>query len=268
MTYLFCTNGSRCIKIPPQFGIGQERHFLFKKALTIFLVSFVIALPVQAQDAAWDEALLENDVDPWEDFNRKVFAFNDWFDGYIFRPAAKVYDTFTPQFVKSGVGNFFNNIGEIPTIGNDLLQGKVSRAASATGRFVINTTLGLAGTVDVATEFGLEAHDEDFGQTLAVWGAPAGPYVVLPFLGPSTVRDTGAMVGDWGTDVMSHIDNIETRNSLRALEILDLRASFLTADELMMGDRYIFMRDAYIQSRDYEIADGEVEVDEFGFDDF
>lgn len=232
----------------------------------MLLLAFVP--PVNAQDAAWDEALLQNDVDPWESFNRKVFNFNDWFDRALFKPTAQVYDAVTPQFIRSGIGNFFNNIGEIPTISNDLLQGKFSRAASATGRFIINTTLGLAGTVDVATEFGLEAHDEDFGQTLAVWGAPAGPYMVLPFLGPSTVRDTGGKVGDWGTDVMSHVDDVDTRNGLRAIEILDLRASFLAADELMIGDRYVFMRDAYLQSRDYDIADGKVQVDEFGFDDF
>lgn len=232
----------------------------------LLLLAFVH--PVKAQDAAWDEALLQNDVDPWEGFNRKVFNFNDWFDRALFKPTAQVYDAVTPQFIKSGIGNFFNNIGELPTIGNDLLQGKFTRAASATGRFVINTTLGLAGTVDVATEFGLEAHDEDFGQTLAVWGAPSGPYLVLPFLGPSTVRDTGGMVGDWGTDLMSHVDNVEARNGLRAIEILDLRASFLAADELMIGDRYVFMRDAYLQSRDYDIADGQVKADEFGFDDF
>jgi phospholipid-binding lipoprotein MlaA len=241
---------------------------LFKTALSVLLLCLSLVPAVQAQDAAWDEALLENDVDPWEGFNRKVFGFNDWFDRALFKPSAQVYDTVTPQFVKSGVGNFFNNIGELPTIGNDLLQGQFGRAASATGRFLINTTLGLAGTVDVASEFGLERHEEDFGQTLAVWGAPSGPYIVLPFLGPSTVRDTGALAGDWGTDVMSHVEHIETRNSLRALEILDLRASFLAADELMIGDRYVFMRDAYLQSRDYEIANGEVEVDEFGFDDF
>lgn len=241
---------------------------MFKSTLSVLLLCFWLVPAVHAQDAAWDEALLENDVDPWEEFNRKVFGFNDWFDRALFKPSAQVYDNVTPQFVKSGVGNFFNNIGELPTIGNDLLQGQFVRAASATGRFLINTTLGLAGTVDVATEFGLERHKEDFGQTLAVWGAPAGPYVVLPFLGPSTLRDTGALAGDWGTDVMSHVEHIETRNSLRVLEILDLRASFLAADELMIGDRYVFMRDAYLQSRDYEIANGDVEVDEFGFDDF
>lgn len=241
---------------------------MLKHFLPVMLLSFALGLPAQAQDAAWDEALLQNDVDPWEDFNRKVFNFNDWFDSHLFRPTAQVYDAVTPQFIRSGIGNFFSNLGEIPTIGNDLLQGKFSRAASASGRFLINTTIGLAGTVDVATEMGLEQHDEDFGQTLAVWGAPAGPYVVLPFLGPSTVRDTGAMVGDWGTDVLSHLDDVDTRNSLRALEILDLRASFLAADELMIGDRYVFMRDAYLQNRDYDIADGVVEVDDFGFDDF
>lgn len=241
---------------------------LKKSLLTISLLMFVLSVPTQAQDAAWDEALLHNDVDPWEGFNRKVFTFNDWFDGALLKPTAKVYDTFTPQFVRSGVGNFFSNLGELPTIANDILQGKFGRAASASGRFLINSTLGLAGTVDVASELGVEHHEEDFGQTLAVWGAPSGPYLVLPFLGPSTVRDTGALVGDWNTDVMSHVDDVQTRNSLRAIEIVDLRAGLLTAEELMIGDRYVFMRDAYLQSRDYEIADGVVETDDFGFDDF
>lgn len=225
---------------------------------------------VHAQDAAWDEALLENNADPWESTNRKIFDFNEWVDGAVFKPVAKFYVAVTPTFIQVGVGNFFDNLGEIPTAGNDLLQGKFSRAASATGRFLVNTTIGLAGTIDIATNMGLEEHSEDFGQTLAVWGVGSGNYVVLPFLGPSTVRDTASLTVDWSTDVLSYTDDVSSRNSLRALDIIDTRAGLLTAEELIIGDRYVFIRDAFLQSREYEIVDGKVEKnDDFGdFDDF
>lgn len=228
-----------------------------------------------AEDIAWGNDLAENNVDPWEGMNRKVFSFNDWFDGHLFKPVAQVYGKVTPDAVQSGIGNFFSNLGELPTLGNDLLQGKFARAGSASGRFLINTTLGLCGVIDVATKMGVEHHDEDFGQTLAVWGVDSGPYIVLPFMGSSTLRDGAALVVDWNTDPLAYIDDTNTEYGLRALDLLDTRADLLKAEELIIGDRYVFIRDAYLQSREYEVNDGNIAksdsetFDDFGgFDDF
>jgi len=244
---------------------------MFAAGFLLLVSSFAI----NAQDVSWDESLADNEVDPWESFNRKVYNFNDWFDGKLFKPVAKAYDAVTPTFIQVGVGNFFSNLGELPTLGNDILQGKFQRAASATGRFIVNTTIGIGGTIDVASKMGLEHHDEDFGQTLAVWGVDAGPYVVLPFLGSSTLRDSSAFIVDWNTDPLSYVDDQNTEYGLRALDLLDTRAELLKAEELIIGDRYVFIRDAYLQSREYDIADGNVEqqeqadFDDFGgFDDF
>lgn len=222
-----------------------------------------------AEDIAWGNDLAQNNVDPWEGMNRKVFSFNDWFDGHLFKPVAKVYGKVTPDAVQSGIGNFFSNLGELPTLGNDLLQGKFARAGSASGRFLINTTLGLFGVIDVATKMGVEHHDEDFGQTLAVWGVDSGPYIVLPFMGASTLRDGAALVVDWNTDPLAYIDDTNTEYGLRALDLLDTRADLLKAEELIIGDRYVFIRDAYLQSREYEVNDGNIaKSDNESFDDF
>lgn len=204
--------------------------------------------------------------DPWEDFNRKVFAFNDVADRYFLKPATQVYRYVAPKFVERGISNVFSNVMEVPSALNGLLQGKPRSAGKDTGRFLINSTLGVVGWWDVAKEMGLEGGEqEDFGQTLSVWGFSEGPYLVLPFLGASTVRDAVALPIDYVTDPLLQIEHTRTRNTTLALYYLDRRSELMELEKHLTGDRYLFIRDAYLQRREYLINDGEVE-DEFGSD--
>lgn len=204
--------------------------------------------------------------DPWEGFNRKVFAFNNLVDRVILRPLAVTYKTLTPEPVQKGVGNAFRNIMELPSAANALLQAKPRAAGQDAGRFVINTTLGLAGLFDVATPLGLENRDqEDFGQTLAVWGVKQGPYLMLPLWGPSSVRDLAGTPVDWVLDPTNYIDRDRLRYSLSGLDLVHTRAELLELEKQLSGDRYLFIRDIYLQRREHLINDGRVE-DEFGAD--
>jgi len=206
------------------------------------------------------------DRDPWEGFNRAVFRFNDTADRWVLKPAATSYRQVTPIFMQSGISNFFGNLGEVTNTFNGVLQGKWGQAGNDAGRFLVNSTVGIAGLFDVAQYMGLERGDgEDFGQTLAVWGVPSGPYVVLPLLGPSTVRDAPAEVVDWYTDPLAYVEHNPTRYSLTALDMVQIRASLLQAESLLQGDRYLLLRDAYLQRREYLIKNGEQE-DDFGSD--
>lgn len=207
-----------------------------------------------------------DEVDPWNKYNRAMFAFNDVTDRFLLKPLAKGYVFITPKFVQKGVDNAMGNVMEVPTVLNDLLQGKGKQAANDTGRFIINSTIGLAGFFDVAQHMGLKpSGGEDFGQTLAVWGVKQGPYVVLPFIGPSTLRDGLAMPVDWYSDPRSYIDHIPTANTIRAVSLLNARAGFLELEKHITGDRYTFIRDAYLQRRDFLVNDGEIE-DDFGME--
>ena len=202
--------------------------------------------------------------DPWEGFNRKIFAFNNLVDGVILRPVAVTYQKLTPQPVRRGVGNAFSNIMELPSAVNALLQAKPKAAGQDVGRFVINTTLGLVGLIDVATPLGLEGRDqEDFGQTLAVWGVKQGPYLMLPLLGPSSARDLAGMPVDWFLDPTNYIEKDSIRYSLSGLDLVHTRAELLELEKQLSGDRYLFIRDIYLQRREHLINDGRVE-DEFG----
>lgn len=204
--------------------------------------------------------------DPWEDFNRRVHGFNMFTDKIFLRPVTQGYLYVTPRPAQKGIRNVFNNILELPSALNGLLQGKPGSAARDTGRFLVNSTLGLGGLFDVATHMGMESEGrEDFGQTLAVWGFDRGPYVVLPFWGPSTVRDTMGLPVDWLSDPTFHIEHPRTRNSVFALYVLNRRAQLMELEEHLTGDHYSFMRDAYLQHREFLIKDGEVE-DTFGSD--
>lgn len=208
------------------------------------------------------------DQDPWEGWNRNVHEFNDVMDTYVARPLAKGYRFMLPQFVRRGVGNFFSNLGEVPSAVNGLLQAKPGEALKSSGRFVINSTVGVLGLFDVASRFGIKAHKEDLGQTLAVWGVGSGPYVVIPFLGPSTLRDALSIYPNYQLNPIAHasLSDEETYGVL-ALELVHLRHNLLAQEGLIRGDKYVFYRDAYLQNRDYEIRDGVVN-DSFdaGFD--
>ena len=230
--------------------------------LQILLISLFVVAPLRAWSAD------ETNRDPWESYNRKVFAFNDGADRYFLAPIARGYQWATPDPVESGIRNFFSNLDDIMVITNDLLQFKFAQAGSDSGRFLINTTLGVGGFFDVASKVGLEKRRQDFGLTFAHWGAASGPYVVLPLLGPFTVRDGFAAVAGGTLDVVaSQVNHVPTRNTLLATELVDKRASLLAAESLISGDRYSFLRDVYLQQRDFLTNDGVVK-DSFGEEDF
>lgn len=210
-----------------------------------------------------------NAADPLEPFNRASYSFNSTLDDAIFRPVAKGYDAITPDPIKTGVSNFFANLDEIPTISNNLLQGKFSDALNDSGRFLINTTLGLAGFIDVATDLGLEQHDEDFGQTLGAWGIGSGPYLVIPFFGPTTLRDALGRPVDSLVSLTQEVDHDRTRYSIYAVEAIDLRYRLLAIDSQLEDalDEYSFVRDAFIMRREYQVYDGNPPEDEDFYDD-
>jgi phospholipid-binding lipoprotein MlaA len=199
--------------------------------------------------------------DPWERFNRASFKFNDSLDRAILRPVAKGYVKVTPRVVRTGISNALSNLETVTTIINDALQGKMKQAGRDSARFLMNSTLGLGGLFDPASAAGFENNDEDFGQTLGKWGVKSGPYVMLPVLGPSTLRDTFARVPDQFTDPVNYLEDDSTRYIIRAFDILDLRADLLSLDEQLARsyDRYAFVRNAYLQRREFKVMDGNVE---------
>lgn len=208
-----------------------------------------------------------DDRDPWESWNRKVFAFNDTADRWVLSPVAKGYQWVTPDPVEKGIRNAFSNLLDINVIVNDLLQFKLRQAASDSGRFLVNTTIGIGGLFDIATQMGLEKHNEDFGQTLGKWGVTSGPYVVVPLLGSYTLRSGVGAVGNSQLDPVRHISHIRTRNTIMGTRFVDQRAALFAAESLITGDRYTFIRDAYLQRRDFLTNDG-VADDSFGDEDF
>lgn len=206
--------------------------------------------------------------DPWENLNRKVFAFNDVADRYAAKPAAKAYQAITPNFLERGVDNIFSNLRELLNIVADLGQLKFKAVATDGGRFLINSTVGVGGFFEVAAYIGLDKRTEDFGQVLGYWGVKPGPYLVLPILGPSTLRDTGTAVIDAQVDALSQVEHIRTRNQMRVLNLINTRANLLKTESLLSGDRYTFLRDAYLQRRSYLVSDGAVAEDSFGEEEF
>lgn len=208
----------------------------------------------------------ETEKDPWESFNRSIYTFNSVLDGYILKPVAKGYRAVTPDFLEDGIENFFSNASEILTILNDLLQGKFAQGGQDTLRFIVNSTVGIGGFIDIGSRIGLDKHKEDFGQTLAVWGVSDGPFVVLPFLGPRTLRDSFTYIPDSAMSLINTVEDEPTRLGLTAASFISLRASLLDAETLAAGDKYTFIRDAYLQNRTFMINDGEVSEEEL-FDD-
>ena len=201
--------------------------------------------------------------DPFEDLNRDIFIFNEKLDEKLLKPAALTYRKVTPQFARTGVTNFFNNLEEIDTTINQVLQGEIKYAFNDASRFVINSTIGLLGLIDVASKMGLERHEEDFGQTLGVWGFNSGPYIMLPFLGPSNPRDLlSRPISSFLSGTFAMEDN-DVKLALVSIDALETRERLLDAETLIIGDKYIFVKDAYVQSREYEIYNGSTENDEF-----
>lgn len=217
-----------------------------------------VAEAVPASAAAAEPAVKKN-ADPWEKFNRRIFAFNDSADRYVLKPVAKGYVFVTPRFLRTGVTNFFINLRSPIVILNDALQGKLKQAGSDTARFVVNSTVGVAGLIDVAVHWNMPLHDEDFGQTLGKWGMNSGPYLILPLMAPSTVRDTGGFVVDAAANPRRYLIEDEAVDwALTGLDIVSSRASLLELEGIVQGDRYLFIRDLYLQRREFSVQDGQV----------
>ena len=228
-----------------------------KKLTSFFLLLFLSNIAV-------------GEDDPFEEYNRKVWAFNEFLDDNFAKPTAEIYTSFTPDFIEVGITNFFRNLNELDNAANQLLQGKPLLAMNDFSRFLINSTIGLGGFIDVGSRFGLERHDEDFGQTLGVWGVGSGPFLMIPLYGPSTPR---GLAGRSVSSVLSGtfaIEETDVRIGITALDALETRARYLEVETLIIGDRYSFIRDSYMQYQEFESSDGENQTDDFieDMDDF
>lgn len=238
-----------------------NRNGKIKRTLSGVLIGAVITLSGCASTGDVEQQVEQvevNPVDPYEGFNRKMFAFNDTVDDYIAKPMADAYKFITPQFVQTGIFNFFNNLKNINIVLNDVLQAKFQQSAEDSGRFMINTTIGLGGLFDVAKEFGLEQNEEDFEQTLAVWGVPQGSYLVLPILGPTTPRGIPGVIFDTAANPITYVGA-----PVQLLSMLNARANAEGAlkfiDEAAL-DPYVFTRESFLQWRNSLAMDGKVEL--------
>ena len=209
-------------------------------------------------------------TDPWEPMNRTLYQVNTSSDKVTTKPLARGYQKIVPSPVRSGVSNFFRNLTTPRSVLNNFLQGKPKRGFSELGRFLFNSSLGVGGLFDIATAGGMEEYREDFGQTAAVWGVPDGPYVMLPFLGPQTLRDALLMPLDTLSQPLYHYENTSARDKLMVLQIIDLRQSLLTAEKFLEDskDPYITLRESYLQNRAYEVHDGDPPDDDDFYEDF
>jgi len=220
------------------------------------LTSCAAALAMTAGCATGPDA---NPKDPLEPLNRGVMRVNDEVDKYVLKPVAQAYDFALPSPVQIAVSNFFSNISDVYSAANNLMQGKPTRAVEDSMRVIFNSTLGIGGLIDIATPAGLPKYKEDFGQTLGVWGVPPGPYLVLPVFGPSSVRDTAGMLVDRVMDPSAYVYPVWVRNSFTGVRLVSTRAQLLGVSNLLEQaalDRYSFLRDAYLQRREYQIYDG------------
>lgn len=241
----------------------SSRSRVLTALLGLVLLAGCVSLPDDYRDPR----------DPWEAYNRGMYQFNTDFDNAFMKPIAKGYKAVVPEPVDKGITNFFNNLADITSAINNLFQFKLSRAASDVGRLAVNTTVGVLGFVDVASNMGLTDYKEDLGQTLGYWGLPPGPYFVLPLLGPSTVRETLGFVGDLYTDPLfwGGLPGLQLVNGnvawgLVALRAIDRRADLLTASKVLDEaalDPYIFVRDAYLQRRRSLVYDGNPPKDDY-----
>lgn len=244
----------------------QTVRFLRSNVLATWLALLVLIAPLSAQAAGMgyqppppDTSYQPQNRDPWQSFNRKIYAFNEFFDKWFMKPVAQGYRKIMPEFLDRGVTNFFDNLSEPLTIVNSLLQLKGNKALISTGRFLFNSTAGIGGFFDVATSFGFVAQREDFGQTLGYWGVGSGPYLMLPFLGPSDVRDAFGLATDYASPTPWYWIHAPDDYYLRGLDAVDTRADLIPAEGLVTGDKYSFLRNAYLQRRNYLIHDGHVQ---------
>ncbi|MDH3977153.1 MAG: VacJ family lipoprotein [Gammaproteobacteria bacterium] len=247
----------------------KARTFVLKQVTVLALIAALIS--GCASNTVNDDSPV---YDPFEPVNRGIYQFNTVADKYVLRPVAKGYQDFIPDFIRTGINNFFNNLSYPVTIFNGLLQGKFAQAGSDTGRFLINTTLGLAGFLDPATSANIPVHNEDFGQTLGTWGVPEGPYLVVPFFGPKTARSVSGNVFDiYLTNPQFQVFSSSVQTKVNILWYIHTRSTLLAFDDEINKayDPYTFVRDAYVQNRNYLLYDGnppeEAFFDEENFDD-
>lgn len=229
---------------------------LFRTKATHLATVTALTLALSASQVLAAES---QEVDPWEGFNRAMFSFNEGLDRAVVKPVTQGYRFIMPDFAEQGVHNFFENIGDVKTFFNNVLQGKPKEASEDLGRVIVNTTIGIGGLFDVASAFGIPKHDEDFGQTLGAWGVESGPYLVLPLFGPSSLRDGVGRIPDMMVDPIQQVSDDDTRLGLQVLRVIDTRSQLLEAEGVISGDRYTFIRDAYLQRREYQVNDGQVE---------
>ena len=197
--------------------------------------------------------------DPIEPINRGIYSFNNTFDHYLFKPIAKGYDAVVPGPIKTGVTNVFQNVSDVQSLVSDALQLKGAKFGDDLGRVMLNTTFGIGGLFDLATPMGIERGDEDIGQTLGYWGIGSGPYLVIPFLGPSSLRDAVGRFGDSKINPVSYVSSVPVRNSLTGLSVVDARVGLFPAEDLLNQaalDKYTFLRSAYLQRRQSLVLDG------------
>ncbi|ACL73528.1 Surface lipoprotein-like protein [Thioalkalivibrio sulfidiphilus HL-EbGr7] len=208
-------------------------------------------------------------ADPWEGYNRAMFQFNEAVDKAVLKPVAQGYVKVTPRPVRTGIGNFFANLGDVTNLFNNILQLKFEPALNDFGRITFNSTIGLLGILDVASHMDLPKSNEDFGQTLGHWGVPSGPYLVLPLLGPSTVRDAPSLYVDALTNPLYYHEPEGRRNILAGVYVIDTRAGFLATEQMLDGiaaDRYSAIRDFYLQRREFLVHNGEARGRDVGAD--
>lgn len=238
---------------------------LAKKSMRHWAWVGMIAVVATASSGCASSGAVKEKHDPYEGFNRAVFKFNDKLDSAVLKPTAKGYQYVTPQFMQTGVRNFFSNLSDINVTINQFLQMKFKSGTSDAGRFVTNSTLGVGGLFDVASKFGMRKHDEDFGQTLGYWGVGTGPYLVLPFFGPSNFRDGPARIADALTNPLFYLNEPAITWPLFTLDIVSTRADLLSAEEIVndLGyDRYKTIRNAYLDHREFLVKDGNPTNDE------
>jgi phospholipid-binding lipoprotein MlaA len=239
------------------------------KTLIEFSRGFLMVATVSIASGCASIAAEDKDPhDPFESYNRAMYEFNQDFDRSIAKPVAQTYKDVMPDWADKGVSNFFSNLDDVIVLVNDLLQLKFKQAASDAARIVFNSTVGLLGFIDVASHMDLPKHKEDFGQTLGYWGVPSGPYFVLPFLGPSTIRDTGGLGVDtvYLDPVVNNVDHLSDRSALYITDFVDTRADYLGATRLLESaalDPYVYTREAYLQRRRYYVYDGDPPMEDF-----
>lgn len=230
-----------------------------KNATSLYKVGMALLLGMALGLGGCASGVDRDPRDPLEGYNRAMYSFNESVDKAVLKPLARGYNFITPSPVNKGVTNFFNNLADVRSAINNLLQFKIGRAFSDVGRVAVNSTIGILGLIDVASNLDLPRYNEDFGQTLGVWGIDSGPYIVLPFFGPSSTRDGVGVVVDWFTDPVTYIEDDVVRWGLRGLNVVDTRADLLNASRVLDQaalDPYAFVRDAYLQRRQDQVYDG------------